>query len=282
MTSPDRDPVPVESDGTAHPTETGRGAEPDPAVTESRSRSFPGARGPRRERSLPFGVETLVLLAVAVGLAVLVKTFLLQVFYIPSESMEPGLVENDRIVVQKVSYWGGGTPERGDVVVFQDPGDWLGEEETRTASNPVTKGLDALGLYPGGGHLVKRVVGVAGDTIVCCDEAGRISVNGLPMEEDAYVLDEKNIKCRGPMLGDCDWQAGPVPEGTVFVMGDNRGHSADSSFQMCAEGDTACVPGDEFVPVDDIVGKVMAVFWPVGHAGLLERPDVFADVPDPS
>ena len=90
------------------------------------------------------------------------KAFFVQAFYIPSESMEPGLVKNDRILVQKVSYWGGGGPQRGDVVVFEDPGGWLGAGDVAGPENPVAKALAKVGLYPSGGHLVKRVIGVAG------------------------------------------------------------------------------------------------------------------------
>ena len=123
-------------------------------------------------------------------LAVVIKAFFVQAFYIPSESMEPGLVKNDRILVQKWSYWGGGSPERGDVVVFEDPGGWLGAGDVAGPANPVTKALAKIGLFPSGGHLVKRVIGVEGDTIVCCDDQGRLSVNGTSVDEEGYVPGE--------------------------------------------------------------------------------------------
>src|SRR3954453_1320811 len=195
----------------------------------------PRLEAPSSQRSggarphIPVWQETLILLVVAVVLAVVLKAFFVQAFYIPSESMEPGLVKNDRILVQKVSYWGGGSPERGDVVVFEDPGGWLGGADVTGPDNALTKALEKIGLYPSGGHLVKRVIGVAGDTIVCCDEKGRISVNGQPVDETGYVKDEENVDCAGPMTGDCNWTAGPVPKGHIFVMGDNRAHSADST-----------------------------------------------------
>ncbi len=157
---------------------------------------------------------------------------LVQAFYIPSESMEPGLVRNDRILVQKVSYWFGGTPQRGDVVVFKDPGGWLPRRGHRgTRQRRITKLMAKVGLYPSGGHLVKRVIGVAGDTIRCCDDQGRIEVNGVPLDEKAYAR-KGGGDCFGPMIPDCHWKAGPVPEGTIFVMGDNRNHSADSSYHL--------------------------------------------------
>lgn len=236
-----------------------------------------------KKKHLPLWQETILLLGLALVLAVLIKALFVQAFYIPSPSMEPGLIKNDRILVQKVSYWFGGEPERGDVVVFKDPGGWLTGPEAAGPTNPVAKLMAQIGLYPQGGHLVKRVVGVAGDTIVCCDEDGRISVNGEPLDEDAYVR-EQGTQCNGPRgTPSCDWTAGPVPDGTIFVMGDNRGASADSTAHMCKAGaETDCVPGDEFVPVDLVVGKVFVLLWPASRFDWVGSPDSFADVPDPA
>ncbi|MCW2842514.1 MAG: signal peptidase Serine peptidase family [Nocardioides sp.] len=230
---------------------------------------------------LPVWQETLLLLGVALVLAIVVKALFVQAFYIPSESMEPGLVKNDRILVEKTSYWFGGTPQRGDVVVFEDPGGWLTPDEVAGPANPVTKVLSRVGLYPAGGHLVKRVIGVAGDTITCCDARGRISVNGTPLNEKSYArLD--GADCYGPMTSTCDWTSGPVPAGHVFVMGDNRHHSADSTVHMCRSDETDCVPGDEFVPTDLMVGKVFVLVWPRDHVRWVQRPATFAAVPDAS
>jgi signal peptidase I len=240
----------------------------------------PPARPAKPERSsLPIWQETLLLLGVAVVLAVIIKAVLVQAFYIPSESMEPGLVENDRILVQKWSYWSGG-PERGDVVVFEDPGGWLGPDESTGPSTGFTKALAKIGLFPAGGHLVKRVVGVEGDTITCCDAKGRISVNGVAVDESGYVKDDAGVDCAGPMTGTCSWTAGPVPEGHVFVMGDNRAHSADSTRHMCTDVETDCVPGREFVDNDLVVGKVFVLLWPFDRFGSPDGADVLADVPD--
>lgn len=221
--------------------------------------------------------ETVVLLVVAVGLALVVKTFFLQAFYIPSGSMEPGLTVNDRILVQKPSYWFGGEPQRGDVVVFDDPGGWLTAGEDVGPQSAVASVLAKIGLYPTGGHLVKRVVGVGGDTIVCCDAEGRISVNGVPLDQDDFIAPQQD--CDGPMAGCRGWET-TVPEGSLFVMGDNRDESADSSFHLCRPRDAECDPSDAFVPVDLVVGKVFALVWPLGHAKFLHRPETFESVPD--
>jgi signal peptidase I len=230
---------------------------------------------PRGRRQLPRWLESILLLGLALALAVLIKALLVQAFYIPSESMEPGLVRNDRILVQKVSYWFGGTPQRGDVVVFKDPGGWLPAEDVVGPAGRITSLMAKVGLYPSGGHLVKRVIGVAGDVIKCCDAQGRIEVNGVPLDEKAYAR-KGSGSCFGPMIPSCDWKAGPVPKGTIFVMGDNRSDSADSSYHLRSGGD----PNDAYVPVDLVVGKVLVVLWPHEHFRWLHRPDDFADVPD--
>ncbi len=188
--------------------------DPDEGTTDGpggrrRARRPPGGRRARTDakdaeddatpaRKAPLWLETIVLLGVALVMALVIKTFFVQAFYIPSESMEPGLVTNDRILVQKPSYWFG-EPDRGDVVVFEDPGGWL----TGPVTGPQTwlaKGLAKIGLYPTGGHLVKRVVGVAGDTVTCCDKQGRILVNGEPIDADDFIRPQPDppASCDGP------------------------------------------------------------------------------------
>ncbi|MDQ4052808.1 MAG: signal peptidase I [Actinomycetota bacterium] len=231
-------------------------------------------------RKAPLWLETIILLVIAIALALVIKTFFVQAFYIPSSSMEPGLVINDRILVQKPSYWFG-EPQRGDVVVFEDPGQWLpGPDPGPT--NPVTRAMAAIGLYPTGGHLVKRVIGVAGDTIVCCDDQGRLEINGKAIDENQFLAPRR--KCDGPMPSQCKekWSVGPIPEGDLFVMGDNRAHSADSSEKLCGESEGNCDPNDAYVSVDLVVGKVFSLVWPIDHFDWVGRPDAFDDVPDPS
>ena len=237
--------------------------------------------GPRQKKHLPLWQETILLLTIAILLAIVIKAFFVQAFYIPSESMEPGLVKNDRILVEKTSYWLGGTPQRGDVVVFQDPGGWLSQEEDAGPANPIGKVMAKIGLYPSGGHLVKRVIGVAGDTIHCCDKQGRISVNGHPLDENAYIKQTPGMPCNGPMTTTCNWTAGPVPKGTIFVMGDNRDNSDDSTMHLCLGKTPDCSP-DPYIPVDDVVGKVFVLLWPHDRFHLLHRPADFAGIPAPA
>ncbi|MSZ78373.1 MAG: signal peptidase I [Actinobacteria bacterium] len=221
---------------------------------------------------MPVWQESILLLVLAVVLAMVVKTFFVQAFYIPSGSMEPGLEINDRILVQKVSYWGDGSPERGDIIVFEDPANWLSPSEEVGPGNVLTRTMSRIGLYPSGGHLVKRVIGVAGDVIKCCDEQGRVLVNGVPLDSSDFIL--TSGACQASMIG-CRWEAGPVPDGELFVLGDHRDDSADSSYHLCRKPKTGCSPGDAYVPVDKVVGKVFARVWPASRFTILHRPDAF-------
>ena len=217
-----------------------------------------------QKRQLPVWQESILLVVTAMVMAVLVKTFLLQAFYIPSESMEPTMLPDDKILVQKVSYWTGDV-HRGDIVVFDDPGGWLDAADSRQASNGLQKGLEAVGLFPTGGHLIKRVVGVGGDTVKCCDTEGRITVNGSPLDEP-YLLDETANR-RLPFEQ-------KVPEGYLWVMGDNRDNSADSRAHL---GD----PGGGFIKADSVVGKAWVRVWPLGRAGFIGGTDTFDAVKSP-
>ncbi len=277
MTPDERRDEPVDP-LTGRPDRLAAGGSGAPVVVEEPAEGRAG--GERKRKHLPIWQETLLLLAIAMVLAIAIKALFVQAFYIPSESMEPGLVNNDRILVQKVSYWFGGSPARGDVVVFEDPGGWLGASEGSGPTNPVAEAMAAVGLYPEGGHLVKRVIGVAGDTIECCDQKGRLLVNGVPLEEDDYVPVEQGVKCKGPMTGNCDWTVGPIPEGNLFVMGDNRNHSSDSSAHMCTDAETDCSL-NPYVDTDLVVGKVFLLAWPRDRFDWVSRPSTFADVPDP-
>jgi signal peptidase I len=213
----------------------------------------------RKSRPLPVWAETIVLLVLALVVSAFIQTFFVQMFFVPSGSMNPLFVDDDRILVQKISYWAGSV-HRGDVVVFDDPGGrWLGSEGVPHLS-PLQKGLSEVGLYPTGGHLVKRVIGIGGDRVACCDSSGRVTVNGVPLDERSYIMPGAEPSTRTFHV--------TVPEGRLWVMGDNRGNSEDSRFHRD-------LPGSGTVPDQDVVGKVWAIVWPLGRMHLLHEPKTF-------
>ena len=225
------------------------------------------ARAPRKHSALrEFGI----IVVSALLLSWLIKTFLLQPFYIPSGSMEDTLIENDRVLVSKLTP-GPFELHRGDVVVFKDPGNWLPTAE-KLEMNGLQRGFNSaltfVGLLPqdSGEHLIKRVIGIEGDRVTCCEVDGRVSVNGEP-------LDETYIK-PGSIPSQIDFDK-TVPAGSLWVMGDNRQHSHDSRF-------TGGNPGGGFVPVGNVVGVAFIKVWPIDRFALMRNPgDVFADVPAP-
>jgi len=203
--------------------------------------------------------EIAFLLVLAVAVSLLLKTFVVQMFFVPSASMRPLFVRDDHIVVQKISYETGQV-HRGDVVVFDDPGGrWLSAEGSTTLPS-VEKMLAGLGLFPTNDHLVKRVIGVGGDHVTCCDAQGRITVNGVPLHEQGYIIHGAQPSSRPFDV--------VVPKGRLWVMGDNRPISADSRYHEE-------LPGGGTVPVRDVVGKVWAIVWPLDRAHLLHRPATF-------
>ncbi|WP_183392606.1 signal peptidase I [Kineococcus radiotolerans] len=206
--------------------------------------------------------ETALVVAVALVVSMVVKTFLLQAFFIPSESMEPTLAVGDRVVVSKLTP--GPFPlQRGDVVVFADPGGWL-PPTAPTRRGPVgtavTGALTFVGLLPDDAdeHLVKRVVGLPGDHVACCDGQGRLTVDGAPLDESAHLA-------AGVAPSEQPFDV-TVPPGELWVMGDNRPRSCDS--RCHADG-----PRGGFVPLDLVTGRAVAVVWPPGHLDRLSTPD---------
>ncbi len=226
-----------------------------PSMTEPAHDPVTGAE---KRRKIPAWLELIMLLTTALVLSVLVKSFLVQMFFVPSESMEPLFVADDRILVQKVSYWRGDV-ERGDVVVFEDPGGWLDPDPELT---PIQRALSAVGLYPTGGHLVKRVIAVGGDEVACCDRQGRVTINDEPLDED-YLPEGTRPSTRRFDL--------TVPEDRLWVMGDNRGNSQDSRFHQDLEGNGT-------IPEDAVVGKVWAIVWPLSRWDGIDSPDTFAEL----
>lgn len=214
------------------------------------------------KKQLPIWLESIILVATALVLAVFVKTFLFQAFYIPSASMEPTLLPDDKLLVQKVSYWTG-EPQRGDIVVFDDPGGWLGSQAQKGPQNLLQRGLELTGLYPSGGHLIKRVVGVGGDEVSCCDAQGRTTVNGEPIDEPYLDSQAANEVMRFTV---------EVPAGYLWLQGDNRGNSSDSRAHLGR-------PGGGFISEDRVVGKAWIRVWPSDRMGRIEGTEAFASLP---
>ncbi|HSE09921.1 MAG TPA: signal peptidase I [Nocardioidaceae bacterium] len=216
----------------------------------------------KARKKLSWWQETILLLGLALVTSIVVKAFLMQMFFVPSASMRPQLIEKDRILIEKLSMWDGEV-ERGDVVVFEDPGGWLGTTPEPTGAQDL---LSLIGLYPEGGHLVKRVVAVGGDRVVCCDRQGRLRVNGVPLDESDYLRHDMP-----PSQKQFDVD---VPEDAVWVMGDNRSNSQDSRFHLED-------PGGGTVPLENVVGKVWAIVWPTSRLEVLDRPETYEAVPAP-
>nr|WP_274519736.1 signal peptidase I [Demequina aestuarii] len=205
----------------------------------------------------------------ALVLSLVLKTFFFQSFWIPSGSMEPTLQLNDRILVTK---WRPGVLDlrRGDIVVFKDPGGWLDPVDDSDDTPLESAGKTILtftGLLPedAGEHLVKRVVGLPGETIECCDDDGRLLVDGEPLDEDYLV--------EGIAPSDTEFST-TVPANYVWMMGDNRPHSADS---RAHQGN----PGGGSVPISSIVGTAFVTVWPLQQWQTLgnpyENPDAVED-----
>jgi signal peptidase I len=212
-------------------------AAPSHRATTSRGRSV-----------LLFLRDVLVIVAAALVISFLIKTFLIRSFYIPSESMQDTLLVNDRIIVNQL------VPdvvpiERGDVVVFADPGGWLpsapeAPQPPLAAAGDWVLSLIGLSTSDSDEHLVKRVIGLPGDRITCCNDLGQLSINGVPLDEPYVTLPNGTTDVSGQ-----DFQE-DVPEGTLWVMGDNRYDSADSRF-------------NGVVPIADVVGRAFVISWPI-------------------
>ncbi|MGZ4609647.1 MAG: signal peptidase I [Actinomycetes bacterium] len=208
-------------------------------------------------RELPF------IVVAALVISVLIKTFLVQAFYIPSGSMENTLLVNDRVLVDKLAD----KPDeihRGDVVVFRDPGGWLPENATAGPGlrSAVRTALEFAGVAPSASEkdLIKRVIGVGGDRVVCCDVDHRITVNGVALTEPyLFPADQPSAE---PF-------AVTVPAGELWVMGDHRSVSLDSRAHQSPAF------GYGFVPVADVVGRAFTLVWPLDRATVFHRPGTF-------
>jgi signal peptidase I len=248
-------------------------AETPASAASGRPRARARARRKRRGGAAVFIRDLVVIVAIAIVASFLIKTFLVRSFFIPSASMENTLQIHDRILVNELVP--GLVPlQRGDVVVFKDPGGWL-EPSEPVAQAPVVAAAEwalslvGLSTADSNDHLIKRVIGLPGDHITCCNALGQMSVNGTPLDEP-YILRPE---------GTTDASAIPVdvtvPKDSLWVMGDNRYNSKDSRYNRGT-------PTKGFVPIKDVVGRAFVVSWPVAHwQYLTDHPETFGGVPAP-
>jgi signal peptidase I len=231
----------------------------------SAERGTAGAAGrPRR----PLWKELPLLILVALVLSVVIKTFFVQAFSIPSDSMNNALVQHDRVLVDKFSPWLGVTPQRGQVIVFHDPGHWLDPAELPPPSSSATvrdlqSALSWIGLMPSANEadLIKRVIAVGGDTVVC-NAGAPVSVDGVALSEP-YIYPGAT-PCDNDPVGTVK-----IPSGYLWVMGDHRNDSEDSRYQRLHNS------GGGLVPLTDVVGRAFVVAWPVSHWATLSVPPTF-------
>ncbi|MBT2509640.1 signal peptidase I [Streptomyces sp. ISL-98] len=216
--------------------------------------------GGKKPRS--FWKELPLLIGIALLLALLIKTFLVQAFSIPSDSMQNTLQRGDRVLVDKLTPWFGSEPERGEVVVFHDPGGWL-ENTVTPDPNVVQKFLSFIGLMPSAEEkdLIKRVIAVGGDTVEC-KKNGPVTVNGKALDEKSYIF-PGDTPCNDEPFGPLK-----VPDGRIWVMGDHRQNSLDSRYHQE-------LPGEGTVSNDEVVGRAVVVAWPLDRWSTLPVPDTF-------
>jgi signal peptidase I len=226
-------------------------------------------KGSRKKKQGSFWKELPILIGVALALAMVIKAFAVQAFYIPSQSMENTLKVGDRVLVNKIVYHTRDI-KRGDIVVFNGLDSWDPEVQYSQPSNPVSKVLHAIGsafgVVPGEKDYIKRVIGVPGDHVACCDAQGRVTVNGHPLEETSYVYTDP-VTHEQNKPSDTKFKI-TVPPGRLWVMGDHREVSYDSRGHL---GD----PGGGTIPESRVVGRAFVIVWPVTRVNTLSIPKTF-------
>nr|MDT0661495.1 signal peptidase I [Micromonospora sp. DSM 115978] len=231
----------------------------------------PSRRGRKiQRRQMPLWQELPLLLIVAFCLAVLIRTFLLQAFFIPSGSMEDTLLIGDRVLVNKIVY-DMRDPVRGEVVVFRGTEAWAPEftdDPNLSLADKVGRTVgDLVGVArPGEKDFIKRVIGLPGDRVACCDEQGRVTVNGTGLDE-SYVLEDSPLdvppnpqECRSRRFAEV-----VVPPDQLFVMGDHRLVSQDARCQGP-------------VPIDNVIGRAFIIVWPSSRWTSLPVPATFENL----
>ncbi|MET0297555.1 MAG: signal peptidase I [Microbacterium sp.] len=249
-------------------TEQAAPADPMPS-----SRTTGNTAAGKRRGWLGFLRDVVVIILVAVLVSFLVKTFVIRSFYIPSQSMEDTLMVDDRIFVDELTPRFGGY-SHGDIVVFRDPGGWL-PPSTQPARPPFIEAIDSVLSFVGltapdsDDHLVKRIIGMPGDHVVCCNTLGQIEINGVAVDETSYT------KLPDGSPASADPFDVTVPDDSLWVLGDNRNRSKDSRYNTDQ-------PGHGFVPLENVVGRAFVITWPFDRFGLLDfHHEVFAGVPAP-
>ncbi|MER5867659.1 signal peptidase I [Kitasatospora sp. NPDC002040] len=254
-----------EGEGAEQLDGSDRSAESASAASASADESA-GSSKKKQPKQRSFWKELPILIGIALILALVIKTFFVQAFSIPSGSMQNTLQIGDRVLVDKLTPWFGAEPERGEVVVFHDPGGWLSDEPAQQSDNAFVRGvqdvLSFVGLMPSANEkdLIKRVIAVGGDTVEC-EGTGPVKVNGIALDEP-YIF-PGNTPC-----GDKPFGPVQVPNNRIWVMGDHRADSLDSRFHQDQ-------PGGGTVPVDNVVGRAFVVAWPISNWATLPVPDTF-------
>jgi signal peptidase I len=264
--------------GDGVPGEAGPAASPDDAKGSAGEKAASGAAGSagsagsgtsgrkpaaRRSRGARFLRELVILVVIALVIAVVIKTYAIQAFWIPSGSMENTLELNDRVLVNKIVY-DTRSIHRGDIVVFNGDGSWDPGAPPPTNSNFVQKFFSGFASMFGFGHpgdiLIKRVIGLPGDQVACCDAQGRVTVNGIPLTEQSYLY---------PRDAPSEERFNIVVQpGRLWVMGDHRSISDDSRLH---EGD----PGGGTVPENAVIGRAFVIIWPPSRWRILPIPATF-------
>lgn len=276
---PIEDSVASEGSSVVNPVSEGDSSDETPAPEPGKGRrdvNEPSTRRGRKPAATQRSAgrtalrESVIVLGTALVLSLLIKTFIAQAFFIPSQSMEPTLIKGDRVLVSRLAP-GPLDLNRGDIVVFVDPGGWINAAPTEP--NPVSDVITSVGEFIGllpqntGEHLIKRTIGMPGDHVVCCNPQGLITINDVPIVEP-YVID-------GAVPSEKTFDK-VVPPDHIFVLGDNRPNSGDSRYN---EGS----PGGGMVPLSNVVGVAKATIWPFDRWTILRNPgDTFRDVPNPT